>query len=219
MFNKTSTHTLLFLTIVVLILSSDTSIKAAASPTLNESVVLRSLRTLHEAESAYYATTGNGSYGTLSSMASVGLIDPALGSGYKFGYSFIVTFSLASPTNPAEFQITATPRKYAVGGRLSFYIETEGLIHAADKKGQVANNADPLLPVGACADGTIAGSETCIIQSLRTLHGAESTYAATHGNGSYGSLAQLAAVNLISQSLGTGQWGGYAITVVTTPPT
>ena len=152
-------------------------------------------------------------------------IDDALASGYKFGYFFTVSTIVASPTNPPEFRITATPRKYPVYGRLSLYIETEGFFHGADKQGQAATNDDPIIPDDTCPGGLIGCNEVVAIQGLRTLAGAEYTYAATHGNGTYGSLAQLGAVGLITPSLTTGQLLGYSLTVTTTlgtpttPPT
>jgi type IV pilus assembly protein PilA len=62
-----------------------------------------------------------------------------------------------------------------------------------------------------------ASNEGSAISSLRTLHGAQSTYASTYGNGNYAGattldgtcLAALAGPNLIDSVLGTGSKAGY----------
>jgi prepilin-type N-terminal cleavage/methylation domain-containing protein len=55
-----------------------------------------------------------------------------------------------------------------------------------------------------------AANEGSAISSMRTLHGAQMTYAATHGGGSYSAtLASLGTVNLIDGVLSTGTKSGY----------
>ncbi len=66
-----------------------------------------------------------------------------------------------------------------------------------------------------------AAYEGSAIASVRTLHSCEATYQVTSGNGNYGSLAQLRAVNLIDNVLGGGTGSsaniksGYKFAVVT----
>jgi len=64
-----------------------------------------------------------------------------------------------------------------------------------------------------------SANEGSAIASLRTIFGAQATYASTGGNGSYGSLAQLSDVNvgLIDSVLGTAPniKSGYTFTVAT----
>lgn len=47
-----------------------------------------------------------------------------------------------------------------------------------------------------------SANEGSAISSLRTIHGAEMTYASTQGNSNYGTLAELKTANLIDGSLG-----------------
>jgi type IV pilus assembly protein PilA len=55
-----------------------------------------------------------------------------------------------------------------------------------------------------------SANEGSAISSLRTLHGAEMTYQATTGAGSYaGTLATLSAGNLVDSVLGSGTKSGY----------
>jgi type IV pilus assembly protein PilA len=59
-----------------------------------------------------------------------------------------------------------------------------------------------------------AANEGSAISSLRTIHGAEMTYASTSGNGNYATLPNLASANLIDSVLGssTGVKSGYTFT-------
>lgn len=183
----------------------------------NERFAMRALRTLHGAEVTYFATSGNGSYGSLGELGQHQLIDAALSSGYKYGYLFNVAFTPPTPAAPAGFQITATPRKYPVYGRLSLYIGNDGEMHGADKHGEMATNGDPV--VDDCSSGSAGDNERCIIQSLRTLHSAELSYAGAQGNENYGSLAELLAAGLINQATASGQLRGYSLTVSTSAHT
>src|SRR3569832_1842033 len=58
-----------------------------------------------------------------------------------------------------------------------------------------------------------AANEGSAMSSLRTLASAEMTYQATAGAGRYGTLSELAAVNLIDSKLATGTKTGYNFTV------
>lgn len=48
-----------------------------------------------------------------------------------------------------------------------------------------------------------SANEASAISSLRTIHGAQMTYASTQGNGNYGDLAELKTANLVDGSLGS----------------
>lgn len=70
-----------------------------------------------------------------------------------------------------------------------------------------------------------ASNEAAAISALRTLHGAESTYASTYGSGDYAgtaagldgvALTQLGDNNLIDSTLATGTKSGYVFTAGTT---
>lgn len=55
-----------------------------------------------------------------------------------------------------------------------------------------------------------SANEGSAVSSLRTIHGAEMTYQATTGNGSYGNLAALQGANVIDSVLGSGTKSGYS---------
>lgn len=65
-----------------------------------------------------------------------------------------------------------------------------------------------------------SANEGSAISSLRTLHGAQMTYASTAGNGRYTDLATLALpdVSLIDSVLGAGAKSGYDFTVTPVLP-
>jgi type II secretory pathway pseudopilin PulG len=58
-----------------------------------------------------------------------------------------------------------------------------------------------------------AANEASAMSTLRTLSSAEMTYQATTGEGKYGTLTELAAVNLIDSKLAMGTKNGYSFTV------
>jgi hypothetical protein len=178
---------------------------------INEAFVQRSMRILHGAQATYQATQGNGNYGSLQNLLQMQLIDEALATGSKYGYVFVVTSVPNSPpSTPASFTITATPQLYRKTGYRSFYIATEGVIRGADRQGLPADENDPDIDEESnCPYDT----EQCVISGLRTLHGAEMTYQATQGNGNFGSLVQLRAAFLISQTLSSGTANGYSTTL------
>jgi hypothetical protein len=143
-----------------------------------------------------------------------------LATGNKHGYVFVVSLTIATPTSPASFAITVTPRAYRRATRLSFFVDESGVVRGADHHGGPANENDPIIGIDGCSDGSIAENEQCTIRNMRTVHSAQVTYYATSGNGtSYGTLAQLAEAGLISVSLGSGQIAGYSISAVTFPQT
>src|SRR5436190_11701734 len=61
-----------------------------------------------------------------------------------------------------------------------------------------------------------AANEGSAQSSLRTLHSSQGTYQVTAGSGNYGSLAQLAAQNLIDPVLKLGAKSGYNFAVTPT---
>ena len=70
-----------------------------------------------------------------------------------------------------------------------------------------------------------SANEGATISALRTIHGAQNTYASSHGNGEYAGtqagldgvgLTQLGAVNVIDSTLASGTRSGYVYTTGTT---
>jgi type IV pilus assembly protein PilA len=109
----------------------------AARRAANEASALSILRTIHSAESTYAATNGNGSYGSLPQLISVGLMDNRLSSGRVNGYFFTITAS------GNDFEVTAMPLTRSTASR-SFYISSPGVIRVAPS-GRLANASDPPL--------------------------------------------------------------------------
>jgi len=73
-----------------------------------------------------------------------------------------------------------------------------------------------------------SANEAATISSLRTIHGAQATYATTYGNGNFSGtvagldgvgLSQLGSLGLVDNALGSGTRGGYVYTTGTTNKT
>lgn len=113
----------------------------------NEAWAIRIVRTLHSAQATYQATVGNGNYGTLEELGKEKLINAVVADGHRYGYLFRIRTEKFSPESPASFEIVAIPRQYGRTGRRSFYVNENGVIVAADRKGGEANAGDdPLDP-------------------------------------------------------------------------
>ena len=56
-----------------------------------------------------------------------------------------------------------------------------------------------------------SANEGSAISSMRTVHGAQFTYASTYGNGNYGSLTNLSNTGLIDTVLASGTKSGYTM--------
>lgn len=75
---------------------------------------------------------------------AAGLIDTDYASGTKNGYTFRYVILGASTLGaPAKFEIAATPQTYGRTGRRSFFRDSSGGLHAADRQGAVGSAADP----------------------------------------------------------------------------
>ncbi len=184
----------------------------------NERCTREDIRAVHGAEFTYSATTGNGNFGTLEQLRADYLISNRLSTGLTRGYRYTVTFVNGTQKNPAALRISAVPQIYGVTGIRSFFMATDGVLRGADKQGAPADENDP--EVDVCAGSGTGCNENAAISSLRTLHGAETTYYATYGDGiRYGTLAQLAKAAFISQGLGDGIHFGYSFTITTTVQT
>src|SRR5271163_954391 len=72
------------------------------------------------------------------------LLDADLASGKKDGYAFRYVILGASNLGAvAQFELAASPSPYGQAGRRSFFRESNGTIHAADRKGAVGGITDP----------------------------------------------------------------------------
>jgi hypothetical protein len=199
-----------FLLALLCSLTGLTLISDAQSPPrmFSEFHVIRSMRQLHSAQATYQATTGSGNFGSLQNLRQAGFIDDALASGSKYGYVYLVsTVPFVPGQSPAAFTVTATPRAYRKSGRRSFFIDAAGEVHGGDKNGEVATSSDPV--IDDCTSGSIPDNERCTIEDLKSLLGAQGTYASTIGNGDYGTFQQLFIAGLVRNDLADGIARGY----------
>ncbi len=77
----------------------------------NEGSAIATMRTLTSVEATYESTIGGGRYADLTTLASQGLVDNALSSGTKSGYTFVATPSgNGSSGSPFNYLTTGTPQ-------------------------------------------------------------------------------------------------------------
>jgi hypothetical protein len=75
---------------------------------------------------------------------AAGLLEPDLASGVRSGYRFRYVISGGSSLGaPAKYEIAATPETYGRTGRRSFFRDTSGALHGADRQGAVGSELDP----------------------------------------------------------------------------
>jgi hypothetical protein len=84
------------------------------------------------------------------SPEAAGLVDAELAGGSKDGYAIRYTIT-PPPEHPPEdeasraetFSLAASPTEYGKTGRRSFFFDSSGVLHGADKQGAVASATDP----------------------------------------------------------------------------
>lgn len=75
---------------------------------------------------------------------AAGLLDQDLAKGAKDGYAFRYVIAGASDLGaPAKYELSATPLRYGQTGRRSFFRDSSGVMHAADRQGAVGSETDP----------------------------------------------------------------------------
>jgi len=121
----------------------------------NEQAALDTISTLVKSIEAYrrsylripssLAQLGPPAKGAPSADAA-GLIDASLADGLYNGYVFRYVIVGADDLGaPAKYEIAATPRPYGRAGKLSFFRDSSGTLHAADHAGAVGTQKDPEL--------------------------------------------------------------------------
>jgi hypothetical protein len=91
------------------------------------------------------ANLGPPLHGAVNGEAA-GLLDSDLANGMKNGYTIRYVIVGASALGaPAKYELAATPLQYGRTGRRSFFRDSNGAVHAADRRGAVGNEADPKL--------------------------------------------------------------------------
>ena len=107
----------------------------------NEVSAISALRIIRDAEINYISTSGSDKFGTLKQLIDAQLLDASFGD-VKNGYKYEVR--LGPPENKS-YEALATPTEYGFKGNRSFYMREDGVLRGADKKGEEANSADPLI--------------------------------------------------------------------------
>jgi len=91
------------------------------------------------------ANLGQPLHGAANAEAA-GLIDSDLANGMKNGYAIRYVIAGASTLGaPAKYEVAATPLQYGRTGRRSFFRDSNGVFHAADRGGAVGSETDPKL--------------------------------------------------------------------------
>ena len=84
--------------------------------------------------------------GSAASADAAGLLEADLASGARSGYKFRYVISGGNDLGaPAKYEVAATPETYGRTGRRSFFRDTNGGLHGADRQGSVGSEVDPRL--------------------------------------------------------------------------
>ena len=79
-----------------------------------------------------------------ASADAAGLIDSEHANGMKNGYALRYVIAGASAIGaPAKYELSAVPLNYGRTGKRSFFLDTNGVLHGADRKGAVGSESDP----------------------------------------------------------------------------
>jgi hypothetical protein len=82
--------------------------------------------------------------GAAASPNAAGLLESDLAAGLRNGYRFRLVIAGGSNLGaPAKYEVAATPETYGRTGRRSFFRDTSGVLHAADRQGAVGSEVDP----------------------------------------------------------------------------
>ncbi len=190
-------------------LSALGQITKSSAGRFNENAAYRILRSIGSSQATFSSTIGFGNYAsTFQQLINEGLLESNLALGEINGYRFVLSATNATPQSPSLYRVTATPLQFPKSGRKSFYLDQDGLIHAADIGGAIATINEPEYIV--CGN-----NEVTIIQNIRVIQSAQATFISSFGAGLYGNLFQLRAGNLIGTILESGQICGYNVLVQT----
>ena len=82
--------------------------------------------------------------GSAAGLDAAGLLEADLAAGTRSGYKFRYVISGGSSLGaPAKYELAATPETYGRTGRRSFFRDTNGGLHGADRQGAVGSEVDP----------------------------------------------------------------------------
>jgi len=119
-----------------------------------EDAVIQTLRGLADAIQTYVRAWGK----LPESLAELGpapqdqispeqasLVNERLAAGSQGGYSYRYRIVPAPNGSETAFELAASPEDYGKTGRRSFFFDSKGKVHGADKHGAVATTEDPLI--------------------------------------------------------------------------
>jgi len=128
---------------------------AASELAAREDAAISNLRSLEEAIQTYRRAFGK-LPDTLQQLGpapkdqispdQASLVSEELAAGSEGGYRFRYRIAPATQDDEAAFELAAMPDNYGKTGRRSFFVDTTGKIHGADKHGDLATADDPAIP-------------------------------------------------------------------------
>ncbi len=90
------------------------------------------------------AKLGSPARGAKPGPDAAGLLEADLASSVRSGYKFRYVISGGNSIGaPAKYEVAATPEVYGRTGRRSFFRDTNGGLHGADRQGAVGGELDP----------------------------------------------------------------------------
>ena len=93
---------------------------------------------------AVRTSAGGSAHSAPPTPDAAGLLDAELASGVVNGYKFRYVIAGGSAVGaPAKYEVAATPETYGRTGKRSFFRDTNGLLHGADRQGGVGSELDP----------------------------------------------------------------------------
>jgi hypothetical protein len=100
-----------------------------------ERMAIGAIYMIVSAEEQYKTSKGGGSYGTLEQLISEKLVpkDMIENSGYRIDLT----------VTGDKFEVSAAPVEYGKTGKMSYYLDTTGVLRGADRSGASATVSDP----------------------------------------------------------------------------
>ena len=105
-----------------------------ANISAREQLVVAQLRTLKQAELAYFAE--NGKFATIDELVSSGALNHT---------PEVLDYTIEIETTPGGYVVMAVPDEYGPDGRQSFYLDQSGIIRGADHNGGAPKPTDPAI--------------------------------------------------------------------------
>jgi hypothetical protein len=121
----------------------DTSEQSAIEAVKKVAVAIEAYRNKYSRLPESLANLGPPVHGATNGEAA-GLVDSDLANGMKNGYAIRYVIVGASTLGaPAKYELAATPLQYGRTGKHSFFRDSNGGLHSADRHGAVGSETDP----------------------------------------------------------------------------